>query len=99
MSFYLRGFHSYLNSHVDMLMIYSVVFSIVVVKFIEVHCLYDVLLLLHNHYNYISVMFRVSQINYISKTPKGTRIQSQYLFFNGKIYSLCQNNSISKNNS
>ena len=37
-------------------MIYLVVFFIVVVKFIEVYCLYDVLLFLHDHYNYVSVM-------------------------------------------
>ena len=47
-----------------MLIIYSVVFSIAVVKFIEVYCLYDVLLLLHDRYNCISVMFRVPHTNY-----------------------------------
>ena len=67
MSLYLSGFHNSLSSNVDMLMIYSLVFSIAVVKFIEVYCLYDVLLLLHNHYNYISVMFKVPQTNYISE--------------------------------
>ena len=64
MSLYLRGFHNSLSSNVDMLITYSVVFSITVVKFIEV---YDVLLYLHDHYNCISVMFRVSHTNYISE--------------------------------
>ena len=44
-----------LSSDVDMLMTYSLVFSIVVVKFIEVYCLYDGLLFLRAHYNSISV--------------------------------------------
>ena len=39
----------HLSSDVGRLMFYSVVFSIAVVKFIEVNCLYDVLLFLHNH--------------------------------------------------
>ena len=74
LSFYLRGFHNYLSSDVDMLMIYSVVISIAVVLSIEVYCLYNVLLFLHAHYNCISVVYRVFQTNYMSEILKSTRI-------------------------